>query len=154
RRLRLRHEEERPLVVMRAAVVDPDRFLRARAHDAHDAAGKRGARNAEWRGAWGAGEARRGRTRTLRGLRLTAARPGRACARRAWSASARARRAGSRREILTGRECLKILAGDWVLEPLAKKPLIDEQVDVLRQGARTHLALEQSNGARVLLAAE
>src|SRR5262249_12926976 len=48
RRLHLRRVDERPLVVMVAAVVQADRLILALAHDADDPARRAGAWNANW----------------------------------------------------------------------------------------------------------
>lgn len=133
-----RREDELPLVVVRGALVEPNRRVGGLAgHPDHAPAGAGRAAGL----AWPAG----GRT-PLR----AAGRPA-ATAWRGWGTAPPGPRAAGD---LRGEEDLELaIRGHRVLVLLAQEPLLDEQVDVRRERAG-ELALEEGDGARVLLAPE
>src|SRR6185436_11844881 len=132
---RLVDEQEGPLVVVIASLVQADRLFLALADDAHHAAGD------------GAAAERAGHLRAAGRARLdargTTGLPT-ACAARDRGVLPGKRRARADRN--------EVAVGDRVLELLADVPALDQHVDTGRQ--RLVLRLEQANRADVLLPAE
>ena len=138
-------EEERPLVIVIAPLVEPDRLFLALADDAHHSAGDgRGSERAAAAGtrAEGAtGAAAGGAPRPpTRSTRLTAL-PG----------AAADGLASLARDCACGRNDVEVLVRDRVLVLLPEIPPLDEHVDAGRQGLGA--ALEEANRADVLLPA-
>ena len=132
--LRRLNVDERPFVVLAAAVVDPQGVVRALRGDADDAAGP-----------WGTGVATAG----LQGL-----------ARRSAQGFAglltRTRRTGGRGNALAGLvgvDRLEIAVGNRVFVFPAEETLFNQHIDG-RRSRIGKLSLEQANGTRVLVAAE
>ena len=160
-------EQERPFVVVRGAVIRPNRGFLALARDTHDAAGHlpplADLTAAKASATEPSAGLRRGATpAALRRLRKTSRQPAPAASALASALLARALLARARLLLLTryrrntgaDRDKLKVAARNWVLVLFAKETLLHEDVDVRRKVSRPHLSLIEVYRARVLLAAE
>ena len=160
-------EQERPLVVVRGAVIDPNRSFLALARDTHDAAARltlaclssAKASADEPSGGLRCGTTtpalRRLRKPTLRRLQEPTRRHGSTAAASALLVSPRRLLlTWDRRNTGADGNKLEVTVRDRILVLLAKEFLLHEDVHVRREVSRPHLPLIEVHRARVLLAPE
>ena len=144
------HVDERPLVVVVPSLIEPDRLLLALAHDADHAAGHGG--RSEGAGASGRAHSRRSGAESAKsGSDASGGRAASTWSGRAGAAATQCLAALPGDRAAHG-DRIEVLARHRVLELLPEVTSLHQHVDTGRKGLSP--ALEESNGADVLLTAE